>query len=169
MNSHKNIYLTGFMGAGKTSIGKVLAKKLHASFYDTDKLIEKALGMTISDVFKQKGEAFFREEEVKIISELAQKQQLVVSVGGGAILREENRTVFSQGIWIFLNTSFDILKKRSLRSGKRPLAQTLPEEFEKLYKSRLPLYNQASFVVDTARLNKDQVCDVIIAKILFHV
>jgi shikimate kinase len=169
MDSQKNIYLTGFMGAGKSSIGKLLAKKLHASFTDTDKLIERALEMKISDVFKEKGEAFFREEEAKIIAELAQKQQLIVSLGGGAILREENRKIFSQGIWIFLNTPFDVLKKRSLQSGKRPLAQTSPEEFEKLYKSRLPLYNQASFIVDTAELNKDQVCDGLIAKILFHV
>lgn len=157
------------MGAGKSSIGKLLAKKLQRSFCDTDQLIEKSLDLKISAIFKQKGEAFFREEEGKIISELAQKQQLVISLGGGAILHEENRKTFSQGFWIFLDTPFGILRKRSLQSAKRPLAQTSPEEFENLYKSRLPLYNQASFIVDTALLNKDQVCDVLIAKILFHV
>ena len=99
-----NIFFVGLMGAGKTTIGKLLAKKLKKTFYDTDHEIEKKLGVKVSVIFELEGEEGFRKRETQMIDELTQKKDIILATGGGAVLSEENRRLLKErGKVIYLN------------------------------------------------------------------
>jgi len=118
----KLLVLIGHMGSGKSSIGKILARNLNWNFYDSDKIIENKLKTTINNIFKIKGEIFFRRIEKKTIAKLLKKNNAVVAVGGGSILEKETRDLISKKtISIFLNVDIEVLVKRLKRSNKRPL------------------------------------------------
>ncbi|MBF0107321.1 MAG: shikimate kinase [Deltaproteobacteria bacterium] len=159
-----NIYITGFMGAGKTRTGLLLAQKLNRRFLDTDTLIVNEAQMTITEIFEKKGEAWFRALESRIIGDLSQRTSLVVGLGGGAILDEKNRQVLSRGIWVFIDTSFQIIKERVGRRSHRPLAQD-PKKFEELYNQRLPLYRQAAIIISNKE-DAEVICQSIIQEII---
>ena len=150
-----NIFFVGLMGAGKTTIGKLLAKKLKKTFFDTDHEIEKKLGVKVSVIFELEGEEGFRKRETQMIDELTQKKDIILATGGGAVLSEENRRMLKErGKVIYLNAKPQNLAKRMAHDKDRPLLQqgNVEETLSRLYNERHPLYlSTASFVVDTGQ------------------
>lgn len=148
-----NIFFVGLMGAGKTTIGRLLAKHLNKTFYDTDHEIEKRTGVNIPLIFELEGEAGFRKREVAIVEELCQMQNIVLATGGGAILMQENReNLKKNGTVIYLRANVHELWRRTRNDKNRPLLQTTNsrEKLEKLFAERDPYYcDVATIVVDT--------------------
>ena len=140
--------LVGPMGAGKTTLGKRLAKILELPFVDTDKLISSEHG-SIKELFASKGESHFRDLETEALAQ-ALEGQSVVATGGGIVLAEANRSLLLQNATIFLDTNMEFVL-RSLNISKRPLLKDNPENWEKIYRDRLPLYKEVSVAtVNTA-------------------
>ncbi len=163
----KRIYLCGFMGSGKTTVGEVLAKKIGYPFVDLDVYIEQAEGRSIPDIFAQDGEAYFRTQEARYLREMPVCGGAVVSTGGGTLLREEN-AAFAQesGVVVFLDVPFDVCWSRIYtgRVEDRPLAAARTrEELKLLYEKRRDVYLQAARVVvdgnDTPYRVADRICD----------
>ena len=150
-----NIFFVGLMGAGKTTIGKLLAKKLKKTFYDTDHEIEKKLGVKVSVIFELEGEEGFRKRETQMIDELTSKKDIILATGGGAVLSEENRRLLKErGKVIYLNAKPQHLAKRMAFDKDRPLLQkgNMLDTLNNLYKERHRLYlGVSSFVVDTGQ------------------
>jgi shikimate kinase len=151
MNS--NIFFVGLMGAGKTTIGKLLARHLGKAFYDTDQEIEKRTGVKVSTIFELEGEAGFRKRETAIIQELSQLSNIVMATGGGAILAEENRQLLkTHGTVIYLRANVNELWHRMRNDKHRPLLQNVDirAKLEQLYAERNPLYTEAAaYIFDT--------------------
>jgi len=147
-----NIVLIGFMGSGKTTVGKILAKELNAYFADSDQMIEEKEGMTIPDIFEKFGEAYFRELEEATIRSILKGDNIVVSTGGGAVL---NKKLFeyikSNAKVIHLESSIDSLWNRIKNCTNRPLlySDNPRRRMEELYKERLPIYQEAHYNVIT--------------------
>ncbi len=138
-----NIFLIGLMGAGKTTVGQALAKKLARPFWDSDREIEKRTGVTIAHIFEHEQEAGFRRRESRMIDELTQREGIVLATGGGAVLQPENREYLrSRGTVIYLHATPDQLWERVKNSKTRPLLQTDDPHaiLEALYAVRDPLY-----------------------------
>jgi shikimate kinase len=145
----RNIFLIGPMGAGKSTIGRALAKELKLDFYDTDEVIEARSGATISWIFDVEGEEGFRHREQKIVDELTQKNNIVLATGGGVVITPENRTALAgRGTVIYLKTSLAQQFERTKRDTKRPLLQTpnLEDRLEVLRDEREPLYEELADV-----------------------
>ena len=137
------------MGAGKTTMGRQLAKKLRLHFYDSDKVIEERTGATIPLIFELEGEAGFRLREQAVIDDFTQKQNLVLATGGGAVLREENRQhLKSRGIVIYLHSDITHLMERIRHDKNRPLLQTADPEakLRALMQEREPLYRDTAHI-----------------------
>jgi len=150
-----NIYLVGYMGTGKTTVGKLLAKKLRQSFIDVDEFIENRYRRTIAVIFDEKGEAGFREIERRALQEIVSFENIVVSTGGGLPCYFDNMDLLNQtGITIYLRASVDELFDRlSVDMQKRPLVKGKSKEelrdfIETNLKKRELFYNQARFVFD---------------------
>ena len=144
----KNLTLTGMMGVGKSSIGKILAKSLNYNFVDVDKLIEKKEGTTINLIFKNKGEKYFRKIENDISLIELKKANSVISLGGGAFLNNTIRKAtkkFSISFW--LDVSIDELIKRLKKSNNRPLLlkKNISETVKKIYFERKKIYNESNY------------------------
>ena len=141
------------MGAGKSTIGRLLAKALNLPFYDSDREIEVRTGASIPLIFELEGEAGFRDREQQVLAALCQEQGMVLATGGGAILRAENREQFSQqGFVIYLSTSVEHQIARTSRDRNRPLLQTdnPAQVLTELLKIRHPLYQEvADLVIET--------------------
>jgi shikimate kinase len=148
-----NIFLVGMMGAGKTSVGKLLARNLGKQFYDSDHVIEARTGVKIPVIFELEGEPGFREREAAVIDELTALHGVVLATGGGAVLREDNRHVLkSRGVVVYLRASVVDLWNRTRHDRNRPLLQTADPQarLAQLYQERDPLYRAvAHFVVDS--------------------
>jgi len=148
-----NIFLVGLMGAGKTSVGKLLARRLGKTFLDCDHEIERATGVRIPLIFEIEGEEGFRARECRMLGELAQRTDVVLATGGGAVLSAQNRSTLSQhGTVVYLRASPHDLWQRTRHDRNRPLLQT-PNPLGKLtelFNQRDPLYREvADLVVDT--------------------
>ena len=144
----KNIYLIGFMGSGKSTVGKKLAERLGYNFIDTDEEIEKETGMKIKDIFKNFGEKYFRDLEKKKIQELAKKNNLVVSTGGGLPENEENIEIMkSSGIVVWLKIDFDTFIERVKGDENRPLLKEDINKLKERFLNREKYYSQADIVV----------------------
>lgn len=159
------IFLTGFMGAGKTTIGRLTAGQLGTRFVDMDDIIVEKVGMTINDIFREKGEPWFRDIESQVLHDLAGKENLVVSTGGGCIEREENRaTMMDVGTVVFIDTPWGEIEKRLSLASDRPLANTDEgwDKIRRLYEKREPLYRMAHCTVNAARKTPDEVAAEII-------
>ena len=141
----KSVYLCGFMGCGKSTVGKILAKKLGVEFYDLDAYIEKKAGMKISEIFKNQGEEHFRHLESEALRDFKDKKG-VVATGGGALLSEENAQIAqSAGISVFIDTDFEICYGRIKGDKKRPIAyNSTKEELSGRFQTRYPLYKAHS-------------------------
>lgn len=157
----KNIVLIGFMGSGKTAVGKQLGERLGLPFKDTDSLIEERLGQKINAIFADKGEAFFRDMESQIIDELTAKDNQVLSCGGGAILRNENVNYLRQnGTLIYLKAPFAVLYNRIKSSSNRPLlTANEPEKTARmLWEARQKVYESAADLsLDTSKKSIEQI------------
>jgi shikimate kinase len=148
-----NIFFIGLMGAGKTTIGKILAKQLGKQFYDTDHEIEKRTGVKVAVIFELEGEAGFRKRETAIIEELTQLNNIVMATGGGAVILDTNRQLLkTHGTVIYLRAQVNELWYRMRNDKHRPLLQNVDirAKLEQLYAERNPLYTQtATHIVDT--------------------
>ena len=154
------------MGAGKTTIGRQLAKALRLPFYDSDKAIEERTGVDIPTIFEFEGEDGFRDREQKMIQELTQMQGIILATGGGAILREENRLCLQKnGFIVYLQCSIDRILERTRRDTQRPLLQTENPRasIEALFQQREPLYlSCADFKIDTSVMSSKDVVSCIL-------
>ncbi len=167
MNETQNLFLVGPMGAGKSTIGKQLAKQLKLAFFDSDHEIESRTGVDILLIFELEGEAGFRKREVDMIDELSGKSGIVLATGGGAILDRTNRQhLKDRGKVIYLHTSIDQQLTRTRRDRNRPLLQTDDPRtrLEELMQVREPIYRElADLVIDTDhKRTRDVVRDVVL-------
>jgi len=148
-----NIFLVGLMGAGKTSVGRRLARRLGKAFYDCDEEIERATGVKIPVIFDIEGEAGFRAREAKMLEELALRSDIVLATGGGAVLAAENRRLLAEnGVVVYLRAVAKDLWARTRHDRNRPLLRTGEPlaRLEQLYDERDPLYRSiADIIVDT--------------------
>jgi len=148
----KNIFLVGFMGAGKTAVGKVLAGKTGYEYRDADKIAETKAGMTVTEIFAARGEEGFRELESEILASLAKGERQVVSTGGGAVMRPANiETMKNGGVIVYLKASPETIWERVRHSKTRPLLQVENpfERVKELLSKREHLYELADAIVAT--------------------
>lgn len=155
MSKRDNIFLVGLMGAGKTTVGKLLAKQLGKSFVDADHEIEARTGVRIPVIFEIEGEAGFRKREETVIAELAMRSNIVLGTGGGAVLSPRTRELLrTQGTVVYLRGTPEQLYERTRHDKNRPLLQTEDPlaKLRALFVERDPLYREiADLVVDTGR------------------
>jgi shikimate kinase len=148
-----NVFLVGLMGAGKTTVGRLLARRLKLRFYDSDQEIERRCGVKIPVIFEIEGEAGFRSREQQVIAELAVLEGIVLATGGGAVLADQNRRhLASGGTVVYLNARPEDLYERIRQDRHRPLLATADPlaRLRELHAERDPLYRAvAELVVDT--------------------
>jgi len=155
-----NIYLVGFMASGKTSVGRELAKKKKWQFVDLDDLIELREKKTISNIFAQNGEPYFRQVEKEVLKTVAKEKHFVVATGGGIVIDTGNIKIMKEsGTIICLTASADVVLKRTKGSTHRPLlnVKNPKKQIEHLLKLRAPYYAKADKTIDTSRLSIEQV------------
>jgi shikimate kinase len=146
---NKNIVLCGFMGCGKTTIGEILKKKTGMKLIDTDAYIEETQGKTISEIFADNGEDYFRELEYNACKELSQKKGIIISTGGGALTFDRNTEVLkSNGTIVLIDVPLNVLKERLKYDTTRPLLQRPDKDkaMKELYEKRMPIYKKAADV-----------------------
>lgn len=165
-----NVALIGFMGVGKTVVGKVLAEKLNRKFVELDSLIERKADKSIPDIFQEDGEIAFRELEIEVTKEVSQKERMIIACGGGIVLNQINSDRLRQkSVIVYLTASPEVILKRILRSGtERPLLKTPDKalEIRDLLKLREPFYERAADIkINTSKLNVDLVADRIITRL----
>jgi shikimate kinase len=163
-----NIVLIGFMGSGKTSIGRLVAQRLGFQFVDTDAVVVERAGMSVADIFASHGEAWFRTQETAALRSLGILNRAVISTGGGIILREENRDLLSElGFVAWLTASEEVIFERVSRNKKRPLLHTADPRatVHELLIERRPFYEAAAqFSVDSTELTHAAAADLLIAE-----
>ena len=161
----KNIFLVGFMGAGKTAVGKVLAEKTGYEYRDADKLAETEAGMTVTEIFAARGEEGFRELESEILARLAGGERQVVSTGGGAVTRPANMDAMRKGgAIVYLKASAETIYERVRHSKTRPLLQVENpfERIKELLAARERLYELAGATVTTDGRAPGDIADEIV-------
>lgn len=157
------VFLVGFMGSGKSSLGQELARRLHWEFVDLDARIEARQGQSISEIFQKQGEPEFRLAETAALRELTEslERNSVVALGGGAFAQEKNRELLRHWPSVFLEAPVDELWQRSSDDKQgRPLRRDR-EQFARLYADRLPFYRQATLVLATSRKSLPSICSEI--------
>lgn len=164
-----NIFLVGLMGAGKTTVGRALAKRLNKRFVDSDHEIEARTGASIPLIFEIEGEASFRQREAEVIRDLTAQHDIVLATGGGAILDADSRACLkSRGTVVYLRASVNSILQRTSHDKNRPLLQTADprKTIEELFRAREPFYNEvAHIVIDTGRPNVQFLMQTILAQI----
>jgi shikimate kinase len=162
----RSVVLVGMMGVGKSSIGRRLAARLGIPFVDADTEIEKAAGMSISDIFARHGEADFRSGEARVIARLLDTGPQVLATGGGAVMNEGTRAAIkAKGVSIWLSADFDVLMRRiAKRKNDRPMLQTddPAETLRQLLKEREPVYAQADFAIASREVPHDAIVSEIV-------
>ncbi|MBU2963367.1 shikimate kinase [Citreicella sp. C3M06] len=146
----KTVVLVGMMGAGKTAVGKALALALDVPFRDSDAEIESAANMSIAEIFERDGESFFRDRETQVISRLLDGRPAVLSTGGGAYMRAENRAMITErGVAVWLDAALPVLWSRVRHKSTRPLLRTADPHatLRDIYEARVPIYRLADLAV----------------------
>ncbi|MEE8547845.1 MAG: shikimate kinase [Alphaproteobacteria bacterium] len=159
------IVLVGLMGAGKTSIGRLLAKRLDLEFIDADREIEQAAQCSIEQIFERHGEAMFRDGEQRVIARLLSAPTHVLATGGGAFMTKETRdAIRGRGISVWLRADLDLLLRRVSRRKNRPLLRNKNprQTLEKLMEERYPVYAEADIVVDSGDQPPATIVDTVI-------
>jgi shikimate kinase len=167
-SAHTNIVLIGFMGSGKTSIGRLVAQRLGFQFIDTDAVIVERVGMQVPEIFQRHGEAWFREQETATLRSLSILNRAVISTGGGIVTREENHPLLrGLGFVVWLTATEDVIFERVSRNKKRPLLQTADprETVHTLLTERRHLYEGvAQCTLDTTVLSHESTATALIAE-----
>ena len=164
MKSGKNIVFLGMMGSGKTSIGFLVSKKLNLDFYDVDNYIETKMDMKISNIFKTKGEEFFRKEEEETTLNILKKEKVVIALGGGAFINKKIRNeVLKNHLSFWLKLDSDILISRIKNSVKRPLAINASNfDLKNMIKKRSKYYSKALYKINCDNHSKKEIVDKIL-------
>ena len=164
MISNKNLVFLGMMGSGKSSIGKLVSKKLDLPFIDIDNLIVENTGMSISEIFEKKGEKYFRNLEEKITLKCLKKMKNVISLGGGGFINTKIRKeILINHFSFWLNWDDSILIRRIKKSKKRPLAfNSTDQEIRTIIKDRSRIYSNAKFKINCNKLTKTEIVKRII-------
>jgi shikimate kinase len=154
------------MGAGKTTVGELLAEKLNLPVLDSDQQIIKKLNMTIKEIFDQHGESFFRDAETEMLKELP-TENVIITTGGGIVIKDENRALMKEnGQIILLHADIDIIYDRVHSDTNRPLAsKKTKDELYALYHSRVAFYQDCSFTVETSNKEIDEIVNEIILRL----
>jgi 3-dehydroquinate synthase len=164
-----NIFLVGLMGAGKTTVGRALAKRLNKRFIDSDHEIEARTGASIPVIFEIEGEASFRQREAEVIRELTGQSDIVLATGGGAVLNAQSREFLkTRGTVIYLRASVGSILQRTSHDKNRPLLQTADprQRLEQLTLEREPYYREvADFIIETGRPNVQSLVQTILAQL----
>ncbi|WP_448950978.1 shikimate kinase [Labrys neptuniae] len=168
----RSVVLVGMMGAGKSAVGRRLAGRLGLDFRDADTEIEEAAQKTISEIFAEDGETFFRDKERRVIARLlACEQPIVLATGGGAYMNEETRALIAKcGISIWLKAELDVLMRRVRRKPTRPLLQTPDPEgtLKKLIEARYPVYAAADVTVLSRDVSHETVLEDVVTALEHH-
>jgi len=160
-----NIYLVGFMGTGKTAVGKALARKKKLQFVDLDELIELKEKKSISDIFAKDGEPYFRKAEKRVLKEVSKENKFVVACGGGIVLDKDNIKIMKEtGIMVCLTASPQVILERTSAYAHRPLLKVKEpkKRIDLLLKMRAPYYAQADKTMDTSKISINEVVDQIL-------
>ncbi|MDR3599050.1 MAG: shikimate kinase [Desulfosporosinus sp.] len=159
----RNIVLIGFMGTGKSTVGKYLAQSLAWDFVDTDCEIGEVTNLSVTEIFRRHGETRFRSEERIVVARLSQQEQIVIATGGGTVLNPHNWEALAQnGIVIGLHASIEAILSRIGHKNDRPLLKGPKEEIEKLWSERQEFYAQADLTVDTTEKSIEEVVNEIL-------
>ena len=161
----KSLVLTGMMGVGKSTIGRLLAKKLRFKFIDVDRLIERQEKRSIKKIFDVDGEEYFRKIEEKVTFKILKNKSSIIALGGGAFINNEIRKeIIKNCCSIWLNLSLELLIKRYKRNNKRPLLEgkNLESEVKKILQSRKKIYALANFKINCDNMNKKDVVQKIL-------
>ncbi len=172
----KHIYFTGFMGAGKSRVGRTLAAHWNWPYFDTDKVIEEETGLSVMDIFDQQGEAAFRAMETQTIRRLsAEAYPSIISLGGGATMTPENLKIIQEtGLVIYIKSSPEYILQRVSHTNKRPLLkvdreqpfkEALLQKIVTLLKEREPTYAQADIVVERDGLEPEAIVTILEKKL----
>jgi shikimate kinase len=168
VSSAKSIVLIGFMGAGKSSVGRFLERRTGLARVDTDEMISSKFGLSIEEIFSKHGEACFRDAETETLRQLSPDRPSIIVTGGGIVLRQENIDLLKKlGAVVWLDANEKTLFQRASRRGQRPLLQTANprKSFSELFRKRRTLYKGAADVrVDTSSLSHDEVGEMILNK-----
>lgn len=172
---NKIIYITGFMGSGKSTIGPILANTLGWDFADLDKVIEKEQSNSITKIFEQRGEEYFRKLESETLKKFSNTSKLVLALGGGTLIREENlRIIKETGFLIYLKSSPEILTKRLYFKRDRPILNLNKEEISEaellikikdLHSKRNKYYEQSDYIINTEAKPLGRIIDQIVKEV----
>ncbi|WP_394217818.1 shikimate kinase [Halobacillus trueperi] len=158
------IYLIGFMGSGKSTIAKMLSEKTNYPYIEMDQAIEETEGMKIRDMFAGKGEQYFRDKETEFLKNL--KNDVVLSTGGGVILREENRALMQEGTVVYLKAEWETIMERLTGDTDRPLWKGDDSEKKKRFDERLGLYEQAAdVVIDVDQKTPEEITEEVVGRL----
>lgn len=164
--SNSNVYLVGLMGSGKTTIGRILAKRLGLAFMDTDREVEERTGVSIPTIFEIEGEDGFRKRECQVVEDCAKLSSTIVATGGGVVLRPENRESLTRsGFVVYLNVPPRVLWERTRVDKNRPLLRVDDPltKLQQLFAQRDPLYREvADLVIDGSRINAQGVTQILL-------
>ena len=164
-----NIVLIGFMGTGKSSVGKILAQRLGYTYVDIDSLIVLKEKRKIADIFSKQGEEYFRNIEAEIVCEVSAKDKQVISTGGGVVEKEENMKFLKKnGVLVCLTATPEIIYERVKQNNSRPLLQCENplEKIKNLMQKRDVFYKKSDFIIDTSEVSIEKVVDEIYKKIV---
>ena len=162
---HRSVVLVGMMGAGKSSVGRRLASRMGVPFVDADVEIEKAAGMTISEIFANHGEPYFRAGETRVIARLLDGGPRVLATGGGAFMSADTRAAIrAKGISVWLRATVEVLSRRIKRRGDRPLLKgaDLSETMRRLLEERDPVYAEADLTIESRDVPHETIVDEIL-------
>jgi shikimate kinase len=166
MRLRRNIVLTGFMGTGKSEVGKRLAARMKRTFIDTDIVIEQELGISIAQLFAEKGEASFRAHERRIIAQTCQQQDCVIATGGGAMLDPANVALLKKGsLVVCLTATPEVIYNRVRGNANRPLLQGDDPltKIRSLIADRAQAYARADVTLETSQRSLDEIVDAVLA------
>lgn len=163
-----NLYLIGMMGAGKSTIGRLLAQEFHYQFFDTDQLIEQLAGCSISTIFAKEGETAFRDLETQVLAELSSRTQLIIATGGGIVVRPHNWSYLHHGLVVWLDVSVELLYHRLRYDTTRPLLKTADplQQLTNLWRQREQFYAQADVRVP---ITQEQVPEKIAQQVISQI
>jgi shikimate kinase len=170
------IFMTGFMGTGKSTIGRLVADQLDYSTVDVDTLIVETVGCPITEIFSEEGEAAFRQYEHQALADACRGSECIVSLGGGALIEPENRPLIADaGVLIYLCATFDTIYERVSHRFHRPLLlddngnmisrELFEERARPLFEARRPGYESADIIIDVDAMEKEEVAGLVLAKL----